>query len=100
MKLTSQSPKSQATRNGTTQPALTCPKKADNVEGKNHFVNNPPGAVVTPQMVLGQAALYEKPDVLKGICMVPYSHRSATSRRAPRKGNTQAITWRLLHVTL
>lgn len=40
--------------------------KAGNVESKNHYVNNPPGTVVTPAMVLEQASLYNKPDDAKG----------------------------------
>lgn len=40
--------------------------KAGNVESKNHYVNNPQGTVVTPAMVLEQAALYNKPYDRKG----------------------------------
>lgn len=32
--------------------------KAGNVERRNHYVNNPPGTVVTPQMVPEQVSLY------------------------------------------
>ncbi|WP_319408819.1 hypothetical protein [uncultured Desulfosarcina sp.] len=40
--------------------------KADAVEKKNHYVNNPPGTVVTSEMVLDQADRYNKPNDLKG----------------------------------
>jgi hypothetical protein len=40
--------------------------KAGSIEGGNHYVNNPPGTVVTPELVLEQAALYNKPDDEKG----------------------------------
>lgn len=40
--------------------------KAGNVERNNHYVNNPPGTVVSPEMVLEQAALYNSPDDVKG----------------------------------
>jgi hypothetical protein len=35
--------------------------KAGDVEKKNHYVNNPPGTVVTPEMVLEQAERYNSP---------------------------------------
>ena len=37
-------------------------EKLGNREGHNHFVNNPRGTVVTPEMVLGQAEKYNKID--------------------------------------
>ncbi len=40
--------------------------KAGDVENKNHYVNNPPGTMVTPEMVLNQADLYNNPDDEKG----------------------------------
>ena len=40
--------------------------KAGNVEKKNHYVNNPPGTTVTPEMVLKQARRYNKSLGLKG----------------------------------
>jgi hypothetical protein len=40
--------------------------KAGDTEKKNHYVNNPPGTVVTPAMVLRQAALYNDPSDQKG----------------------------------
>lgn len=40
--------------------------KAGDVEKKNHYVNNPPGTVVTAEMVLNQADSYNKPLDLKG----------------------------------
>ena len=36
--------------------------KAGDVEFKNHFVNNPPGTAVTPQLVLQQTDRYNHPD--------------------------------------
>ena len=32
----------------------------------NHYTNNPPGTIVTPEMVLEQVGLYNKPDDKKG----------------------------------
>lgn len=40
--------------------------KAGDVEKKNHYVNNPFGTLVTPQMVLDQEALYNHPGDDKG----------------------------------
>ncbi len=40
--------------------------KADDVEQKNHYVNNPPGTTVTPEMVLEQATRYNDPSHEKG----------------------------------
>lgn len=40
--------------------------KAGNVEKKNHYVNNPPGTTVTPEMVLKQASRYNRSFGLKG----------------------------------
>ena len=40
--------------------------KAGDVEKKNHYVNNPPGTVVTAEMVLDQADRYNKPSDPKG----------------------------------
>ena len=40
--------------------------KAGNVEKKNHYVNNPPGTSVTPEMVLKQARRYNQSFGLKG----------------------------------
>jgi hypothetical protein len=36
--------------------------KAGNIERHNHYVNNPAGTVITPEMVLGQAAKYNQID--------------------------------------
>jgi len=36
--------------------------KAGKIEKSNHYVNNPPGTIVTPAMVLGQAAKYNRPE--------------------------------------
>jgi hypothetical protein len=36
--------------------------KAGDKEGHNHYVNNPPGTVVTPEMVLAQAEKYDQID--------------------------------------
>jgi hypothetical protein len=36
--------------------------KAPEIETGNHYVNNPPGTVVTPKMVLDQASRYDHPD--------------------------------------
>lgn len=40
--------------------------KAGDVEKKNHYVNNPQGMVVTPEMVLNQVTLYNNPNDEKG----------------------------------
>lgn len=40
--------------------------KAGDVENKNHYVNNPPGIIVTSKMVLDQVDRYNKPSVSKG----------------------------------
>jgi hypothetical protein len=40
--------------------------KSGNVEKKNHYVNNIPGTMVTPEMVMKQADRYNKPLDLKG----------------------------------
>ena len=40
--------------------------KAGDIEKKNHYVNNPPGTVVTAEMVLDQAGRYKKSLDLKG----------------------------------
>ena len=40
--------------------------KAGDIEKKNHYVNNPPETVVTPEMVLEQVSLYNNPDDEKG----------------------------------
>lgn len=40
--------------------------KAGNVEKKNHYVNNPSGTIVSAQMVLDQAGLYNNALDLKG----------------------------------
>ena len=40
--------------------------KAGDVEKKNHYVNNPPGTIITAEMVLNQADRYNKPFDLKG----------------------------------
>jgi hypothetical protein len=40
--------------------------KAGDVEKKNHYVNSPPGTVVTPQMVLEQVERYNSPSDEKG----------------------------------
>jgi hypothetical protein len=40
--------------------------KAGDIEKRNHYANNPPGTVVTPEMVLRQAALYNDPSDQKG----------------------------------
>ena len=37
--------------------------KAGNIEGHNHYVNNPKGTVVTPEMVLAQARKYNQIDL-------------------------------------
>ena len=60
--------------------------KAGNSEGKNHFVNNPPGTVVTPEMVLAQATLYNRPDDPKGhlygaIIASLRDYRTSTEKR-------------------
>ncbi len=60
--------------------------KAGNVEGKNHYVNNPPGAVVSPETVLAQAALYNQPDDPKGhlygaIIASLRDYRTSTEKR-------------------
>lgn len=36
--------------------------KAPNIEPPNHYVNNPPGTVVTPAMVFEQVGKYNQPD--------------------------------------
>ncbi len=40
--------------------------KAGKVEKKNHYVNNPPGTIVSAKMVLDQAGLYNNPLDLNG----------------------------------
>jgi len=40
--------------------------KAGDVEKKNHYVNNPPGTMVTPEMVLKQVSRYNRSYDLKG----------------------------------
>lgn len=40
--------------------------KAGDIEMKNHYVNNPPGTVVSPEAVLDQVALYNHPGDKKG----------------------------------
>ena len=40
--------------------------KAGDIEKKNHYVNNPPGTVVTAKMVLDQAGLYNKAHDMNG----------------------------------
>ena len=40
--------------------------KAGKLERLNHYVNNPPGAVITPGMVLGQAKKYNNKTDIKG----------------------------------
>ena len=40
--------------------------KAGNVEKKNHYMNNKPGTIVTPKMVLGQVSLYNKSSAING----------------------------------
>ncbi len=40
--------------------------KAGNKEARNHYSNNPPGSVITPQMVLDQVARYDDPNDEKG----------------------------------
>jgi hypothetical protein len=60
--------------------------KAGNVESKNHYVNNPPGTVVTPEMVLEQAALYNKPNDNKGHLYGAIIASLREYRTAIRKG--------------
>jgi hypothetical protein len=36
--------------------------KAPQVESGNHYVNNPPGTVVTPEMVMAQISKYDQPE--------------------------------------
>ena len=36
--------------------------KAGNIEGHNHYVNNPKGTLVTPEMVLAQVGRYDRVD--------------------------------------
>lgn len=40
--------------------------KAGNLEKKNHYVNNPPGTLVTTEMVFDQVNRYNKPSDVKG----------------------------------
>ena len=40
--------------------------KAGNIEGRNHYVNNLPGTLITAQMVLEQADLYNNKLDVKG----------------------------------
>ncbi|WP_155316949.1 hypothetical protein [Desulfosarcina alkanivorans] len=40
--------------------------KAGNIENRNHHVNNKPGTIVTPRMVLSQVRLYNRSGALNG----------------------------------
>jgi hypothetical protein len=40
--------------------------KAGNKEARNHYSNNPPGSVITPQTILDQVARYDDPNDEKG----------------------------------
>jgi hypothetical protein len=75
--------------------------KAGNVERKNHYVNNPPGTVVTPQMVLEQVSLYNKPDDEKGhLYGAIIGSLREYKNDQKEKVNMLSITWHLLRTTL
>jgi hypothetical protein len=58
-------------------------EKLGNLEGPNHYVNNPKGVVVTPDMVLAQVAQYDQPSeghLYGAIVAAVGNYRAARSR--------------------
>ncbi len=74
--------------------------KAGDKEDRNHYSNNPPDTVITPQMILDQVARYDDKAMKKGIFTGPLSPLSETTDPPRQRGNTLSIISPIVFITL